>query len=61
MALHLRGESVGDPQAWQLSDEGREFSTRSSKAWGTANIAAGADPVEAAQAVANSTAFYAPE
>ena len=52
---------MGDPQAWQLSDEGREFSTRSSEAWGTANIAAGADPVEAAQAVANSTAFYAPE
>ncbi|HET9457478.1 MAG TPA: SRPBCC family protein [Candidatus Limnocylindrales bacterium] len=61
LALHLRGESVGDSEAWQLSGEGREFATRSSEAWGTANIAAGADPAEAAQAVANSTAFYAPE
>jgi uncharacterized protein YndB with AHSA1/START domain len=25
LALHLRGESVGDPVAWQLSPEGRDF------------------------------------
>ena len=43
--------------AWQLSDEGREFFTRSSAVWGAANEAAGADPAEAAQAVANTTAF----
>jgi uncharacterized protein YndB with AHSA1/START domain len=61
LALHLRGNPVGDPIAWQLSDEGREFSTRSSDAWGTANVAAGADPEAAASAVANTTAFYAPE
>jgi uncharacterized protein YndB with AHSA1/START domain len=61
LALHLRGESVGDGEAWQLSAEGREFSTRSSEAWGKANRAAGADPDAVARGVAASTAFYAPE
>jgi uncharacterized protein YndB with AHSA1/START domain len=60
LALHLRGGSVDDPIAWQLSDEGREFFTRSSTAWGAANIASGADPEAAASAVANTTAFYVP-
>lgn len=61
LTLHLRGESVGDPIAWQLSDEGRAFFARSSVAWGAANEAAGADPAAAARAVANTTAFYAPD
>jgi uncharacterized protein YndB with AHSA1/START domain len=62
LSLYLQtGETVSDPVAWQLSDEGREFATRSSTAWGAANEASGADPAAAAQAVANSTAFYAPE
>jgi uncharacterized protein YndB with AHSA1/START domain len=61
LALHLRGGSVGDPMAWQMSPEGREFATRSSEAWGEANRAAGADPAAAARAVANTTAFYAPD
>jgi uncharacterized protein YndB with AHSA1/START domain len=61
LALHLRGRSVDDPVAWQLSAEGREFSTRSSEAWGAANVAAGADPEAAARSVANTTAFYAPD
>jgi uncharacterized protein YndB with AHSA1/START domain len=62
LALHLRtGESVEDPAAWQLSDEGREFAARSSAAWGAANEAAGADPAAAARGVANTTAFYAPD
>ena len=61
LTLHLRGDAVGDPIAWQLSDQGREFSTRSSVAWGAANEAAGADPVAAAAAVANTTQFYAPD
>ncbi len=60
LTLHLRGGTVGDPIAWQLSDEGREFSTRSSVAWGAANEAAGADPAAAATAMANTTEFYAP-
>jgi uncharacterized protein YndB with AHSA1/START domain len=58
LSLHLRGGSIEDPEAWQLSDEGREFNTRSSEAWGAANEAAGADPTKAARAAANTTAFY---
>ena len=61
LSLHLRGGSVEDPIAWQLSAEGREFATRSSESWGEANRAAGADPEAVALAVANSTAFYAPD
>lgn len=61
LSLHLRGESPGDPVAWQLSDEGREFATRSSAEWGVANEAAGADHAAAARAVGNTTAFYAPD
>jgi uncharacterized protein YndB with AHSA1/START domain len=61
LSLHLRGESVADPMAWQLSAEGREFATTSSEAWGEANRAAGADPDVVARGVANSTAFYAPD
>jgi hypothetical protein len=34
LSLHLRGRILDDPIAWQLSDEGREFNTRSSDAWG---------------------------
>jgi uncharacterized protein YndB with AHSA1/START domain len=58
LSLHLRGGSIDDPMAWQLSDEGRDFNTRSSEAWGAANEAAGADPEVATKAVANTTAFY---
>jgi uncharacterized protein YndB with AHSA1/START domain len=61
LSLHLRGESVGDPQAWQLSPEGRAFSTRSSEAWGEANRTAGADPEAVARNIANTIAFYAPD
>jgi uncharacterized protein YndB with AHSA1/START domain len=61
LALHLRGGSVGDPIAWQLSDEGRTYAGRSSQGWGAANEAAGTDPEAAAKAVAATTAFYAPE
>ncbi len=61
LSLHLQGGSLEDPIAWQLSDEGREFFRRCSEAWGAANVAAGADPTAAASAVANTTAFYAPD
>jgi hypothetical protein len=60
LALHLRGGSVDDPIAWQLSEEGREWATRSSEAWGAAYAAAGADAATVERAVANTTAFYAP-
>ena len=59
LGLHLEGGgSVDDPAAWAVSDEGRDFYTRSSEAWGAANVAAGADPDVAAQGVANTIAFY---
>jgi uncharacterized protein YndB with AHSA1/START domain len=61
LALHLSGGSVGDPIAWQTSDEGRDFNTRSSQAWGSASRAAGEDPVAVASMVANTTQFYAPD
>jgi uncharacterized protein YndB with AHSA1/START domain len=61
LSLHLSGGSVGDPIAWQLSDEGCDFNTRSSEAWGAASEAAGADPAEVASMVANTTQFYAPD
>jgi uncharacterized protein YndB with AHSA1/START domain len=61
LSLHLRGGSIDDPIAWQLSDEGRAFFGTSSRAWGDANVAAGADSAIAAAGVANTTAFYAPE
>jgi uncharacterized protein YndB with AHSA1/START domain len=60
LALHLEGGTVGDSIAWQMSDEGRDFFTRCSVAWGAANAAAGADPEAVARMVDNTTAFYAP-
>jgi uncharacterized protein YndB with AHSA1/START domain len=61
LSLHLQGGSIEDPEAWQMSEEGRSFYRRSSEAWGAANQAAGADPEVAAKAVANTTQFYAPD
>jgi uncharacterized protein YndB with AHSA1/START domain len=61
LTLHLRGEAIDDPGAWQVSEEARDFYVRSSRAWGDANLAAGADPTAAAAAVTNTTAFYAPD
>jgi uncharacterized protein YndB with AHSA1/START domain len=61
LSLYLRGGSIGDSEAWQVSEEGREFYKRASEAWGRANLAAGADPDTAAQGVANTTQFYAPD
>jgi uncharacterized protein YndB with AHSA1/START domain len=61
LGLHLSGGgSVGDPVAWQLSDEGRDFARQSSDAWGAAHLAAGAEPDAVERAVAGTFAFYAP-
>lgn len=60
LTLHLRGESIDDPNAWTVSDEARRFYTVSSQKWGEANVAAGADPEAVATMVRNSTEFYAP-
>jgi uncharacterized protein YndB with AHSA1/START domain len=61
LALHLQGGSIDDPMAWQLSEQGRDFATRSSTAWGEANRAAGADAEAVARGVANTITFYAPD
>lgn len=63
LALHLAGggERPEDPEAWQLSDEGRAFSKLSSEAWGAASRAAGAAPDVVARNIASTNAFYAPE
>ena len=60
LELHLIGGSVGDPIAWQVSDEGREFATRSSAGWGEASRAAGVDDATVARNVASTSSFYAP-
>jgi uncharacterized protein YndB with AHSA1/START domain len=57
LATHLStGEAVSptDAAAWSASEQGKEFITRSGRAWGEAATAAGEDP-EAAAAAANRT------
>jgi uncharacterized protein YndB with AHSA1/START domain len=62
LALYLAtGSTVGDPEAWQVSDEGRAYASRSSEGWGAANLAAGADAEVVARNVAATTAFYTGE
>jgi uncharacterized protein YndB with AHSA1/START domain len=61
LSLHLQGGSIEDPEAWQVSEEGRSFYKRSSEAWGDANRAAGEDPEVVAKGVANTKQFYAPD
>jgi len=61
LALHLKGGAIDDPEAWQVSAEGRDFYTRSSERWGAANRAAGADEDTVARGIANTTVFYAPD
>lgn len=63
LALHLAsGERVdpGAAMAWSASEEGRQFIARSSQAWGSASIAAGADQAAARAAADRTTAFYTP-
>ncbi|MFE7132716.1 SRPBCC family protein [Streptomyces sp. NPDC057638] len=60
LGLDLQGESVGDPRAWEASDEARTYMTRSSDLWGAAHEASGAPPEVAAEAARGTTAFYAP-
>ena len=58
LELHLKGKSVDDPIAWQLSDEGRAYNTASSEAWGEANRAAGVSDDVVARNIASTTSFY---
>ncbi len=61
LSLHLAGESIEDPAAWERSAEAAGYLTRSASAWGDAMAAAGGDPTEVATATANTTRFYVPE
>jgi uncharacterized protein YndB with AHSA1/START domain len=61
LGLHLRGGSVDDPEAWQLSPEGRDFNTRSARAWGEASRVAGEDEETVARNIQNTIAFYTGE
>ncbi|MFF8959085.1 SRPBCC family protein [Streptomyces sp. NPDC014894] len=60
LGLHLRGATIEDPAAWQVSDEARDFIARSSEAWGAAYRASGAPEDVAASAARETTDFYAP-
>ncbi|AOS63507.1 SRPBCC family protein [Actinoalloteichus hymeniacidonis] len=57
----LAGIPIEDPVAWENSEEAREVSIASSRAWGAAFEASGASAAAAAAATARTTAFYAPE
>ncbi|WP_113703278.1 SRPBCC family protein [Nonomuraea lactucae] len=61
LGLYLAGGSIGDPNAWQESEEARRFMTASGEAWGEAHEAAGGAPDQVAAMVKNTIAFYAPE
>ena len=67
MGLTLHLASGGEPvdraavEAWQASDEGRQFTRRSSERWAEASIAAGTDAAEAQAAAARTTDFYTGE
>jgi uncharacterized protein YndB with AHSA1/START domain len=59
LSLYLAtGATVEDPVAWQLSPEGIDYATRSSRAWGAANLASGADPEVVERNIEATTAFY---
>ncbi len=59
LSLYLAtGSTVEDPIGWQVSPEGIDYATRSSQAWGAANLAAGADPAVVERNIAATTAFY---
>jgi uncharacterized protein YndB with AHSA1/START domain len=65
LTLHLDGGAElpdrAAAEAWQTSDEGRQFFTLASERWAQASIAAGTDPTEANAAAARTTDFYTGE
>jgi uncharacterized protein YndB with AHSA1/START domain len=62
LTLHLAGaDELPEPEAieaWQTSDEGRQFARLSSERWAEASTAAGTDPAAAQAAAARTTDFY---
>ena len=62
LSLYLRtGSTVDDPEAWQLSEEGRAYAKGCSEGWGAASLVAGVDPAVVERNVAATTAFYTGE
>jgi len=62
LALYLKtGSTIDDPEAWQLSGEGRAYSRGCSEGWGAASLAAGVDPEVVTRNVAATSAFYTGE
>ncbi|MEQ4208545.1 SRPBCC family protein [Actinopolymorpha sp. B17G11] len=63
LGLHLGGGEIdkAEREAFEQSPEARDFMTRSSRAWGAAYEASGADSAEVATVVENTTKFYAPD
>ncbi|NUW38650.1 SRPBCC family protein [Nonomuraea rhodomycinica] len=61
LGLHLAGGSIGDPRAWEASEEARRCMTVSAEAWGEAHRKAGESPETVAAMVKNTLGFYAPE
>lgn len=60
LGLHLRGEAVGDPVAWEATPEVRRFTLASIDAWVDA-VGATAGPDEVASALEAARAQFAPE
>lgn len=62
LALHLGAldgsVAPAEAEAWQLSDEGKAFSRAAADGWAAAQIAAGADPDDAARAADATYGFY---
>ena len=60
LGMHLRGESIGNPEEFEKSPEAREFTTASCVSWEAASIAGGIPEDEAKSMGANTLAFYVP-
>ncbi|MFE5919420.1 SRPBCC family protein [Streptomyces sp. NPDC056468] len=60
LAMHLGGGGMSkeESEAWQLSDEGKAYATRSGELWGEAYTASGADGQVVAATTAATIAFY---
>lgn len=59
LGLYLTtGQTVDNPQEWQVSEEGKDFTSRSSQAWRAAHEASGEDPEKAAAMAERVFAVY---
>ncbi|MEU1252337.1 SRPBCC family protein [Streptomyces chartreusis] len=60
LAMHLAGGGMSkeESEAWQISDEGKAYATRSGELWGEAYAASGEDERTVASTTAATIAFY---